>query len=141
MVRLTPVFYPYVRAVFVYFNSKMVRLTPASQQPKIFDSAKFQFQNGTINSILKACLYGTGSKFQFQNGTINSREQKAYIGGMINFNSKMVRLTLSQCLRKNEIYTNFNSKMVRLTQNCILSVFHFLFDFNSKMVRLTLTSK
>ena len=54
------------------FNSKMVRLIE-NLKGIIKMKLVFQFQNGSINRVLKATMAELNLKFQFQNGSINRR--------------------------------------------------------------------
>jgi len=98
----------------ICFNSNMVRLKVCEAITRLHSSRMFQFQYGSIKSLVG---YGT----QYQNNS---------------FNSNMVRLkgTKTECLQN--LKPSFNSNMVRLKVN--IGVYNSVSDacFNSNMVRL-----
>ncbi len=70
----------------------MVRLKANRVKSSMLDEMTFQFQNGTIKSLLLKVNLTFPLKFQFQNGTIKSNMLDLTRLAVECFNSKMVRL-------------------------------------------------
>ena len=70
----------------------MVRLIASGEMGGGFKHARFQFQNGSINSPPDARERRRRVRFQFQNGSINSLVLVLVHDSEPGFNSKMVRL-------------------------------------------------
>ena len=103
----------------------------------------FQFQNGAIKRISKPFVSQRNNLFQFQNGAIKSllfhQQKKLY---QQSFNSKMVRLKVSDLNRLRNVPMSFNSKMVRLkvfTQHRTL-IGYFRFQFQNGAIKSPLES-
>ncbi len=79
---------------------------------------RFQFQNGTIKSVVILYLGAGTVIFQFQNGTIKSLMSLRFTSPHVHFNSRMVRLKVlnrpSGCSSRSFQFQNGTIKSVCL---------------------------
>ena len=97
----------------------------------------FQFQTGSIKSVMYIVIGLSLILFQFQTGSIKRQDFHLLIRVVvIRFNSKLVRLKEMRCQCVQVIRKSFNSKLVRLKAEVTPAYQLEIISFNSKLVRL-----
>ena len=136
MVRLKGHLHDQSRGNVKSFNSKMVRLK--GQTGMTYESVLCGFNSKMVRlKVLDLyCGGGGASLFQFQNGSIKSLLTSKLAAFDRGFNSKMVRLKAPSPDSALYQVISFNSKMVRLKVEPVIAPDAFIVGFNSKMVRL-----
>ena len=97
----------------------------------------FQFQNGTIKSLLLRCGKSSHWSFQFQNGTIKRRQPPPLMIILSYFNSKMVRLRercfVSNCYRCEKF--QFQNGTIKRVWHFIVCGLLFKFQFQNGTIK------